>query len=64
MSWNTVNNVVTSTIIKKNYQDKVAENVANGTNINMYYWIDIPLQQAGDYTSTIYIKAVETGTPP
>lgn len=64
MSWNTENNVVTSINMTNNYQDKVAENVANGTDINMYYWIDIPLQRAGDYTSTIYIKAVETGTPP
>ena len=67
MSWNTVNNVAASINMTNNYQDKVAENVANGTetNITMYYWLDIPTaQRAGDYNTTIYIKAVETGTLP
>jgi len=64
MSWNTLNNVATSVNMTNNYQDKVAENVAPETDINMYYWMDIPLQRAGDYTSAIYIKAVEIGNLP
>ena len=56
--------VCISIIIITARKDKVAENVASGTDINMYYWIDIPSQRAGTYTSTIYIKAVETGISP
>jgi subtilisin family serine protease len=40
-------------------------NLSAGTNKNIYYWISIPEnQQAGDYNTTFYIKAVETGTSP
>ena len=40
-------------------------NISAGTNKNIYYWISIPeSQQAGDYSTTFFIKAVETGTSP
>jgi len=40
-------------------------NITPGTNKNIYYFISIPESQgAGDYLTTFFIKAVETGTLP
>jgi len=40
-------------------------NISPGTNKNIYYYISIPeIQKAGDYSTTFYIKVVETGTLP
>ena len=40
-------------------------NISAGTNENIYYFISIPeSQQAGVYSTTFFIKAVETGTSP
>ena len=40
-------------------------NVPPNTEKNLYYWISVPSnQEAGTYTSTIFIKAVKTGTSP
>ena len=40
-------------------------NVSPSTNKSIYYFISIPeAQQAGDYSTTFFIKAVETGTLP
>ena len=40
-------------------------NLSPSTNKNIYYWISVPeSQKAGNYNTTIYIKAVETGSSP
>ncbi len=61
MSWFNANNSASSYQMLKNYQNNVS-NIAPGTNVSLYYWLDIPMGQAGgDYNTTINIKAVEIG---
>ncbi len=64
MTWNKVNNVAASLAITKTYSS-VETNVTPNTNVTIYYWIGTPsAQRAGNYNTTIYVKAVETGTSP
>ncbi len=52
-------------ILTNDYVTPYFSNVSAGTDKNIYYWISIPeSQRAGDYTTTFFIKAVETGTLP
>ena len=40
-------------------------NVPPGSTKDVYFWISIPASQwSGTYTNSIYVKAVETGSPP
>jgi len=59
MTWYNSSVSSSSIPVTKNYSI-VATNVASGTNISMYYWIDIPQVKAGDYNTTIFILANET----
>lgn len=54
------------TILTNNYGvTPYFSNVIPGTNKSIYYFISIPQsQRAGDYSTTFYIKAVETGALP
>ena len=56
----------TETVLTNSYgATPYFSNIAPGTSENIYYWISIPeSQQAGDYSTTFFIKAVETGTSP
>ncbi|MFH1947221.1 MAG: M6 family metalloprotease domain-containing protein [Candidatus Magasanikbacteria bacterium] len=64
MSWYNQNNSTSSYQMLNDYQDKIL-NISSGTNTSSYYWLDIPSgQYAGNYETTIYIKAVEMGTSP
>ncbi|MCH8329124.1 MAG: hypothetical protein IIB81_01885 [Nanoarchaeota archaeon] len=64
MTWKKIDDAATSASVTKTYSSVEAD-VAKNTEVPMYYWIDLPTgQHAGDYTSTIFIKAVETGTLP
>ena len=57
MKWNEINSPGDS--ITSTYS-LIMENIGIG-NYDIYYWLDIPLSQyAGNYDTTIYIKAVET----
>lgn len=65
MSWYNESIVGNSILMGKNYSLATATEIPSDTNISSYYWLDIPLAQyAGEYNTTIYIKAVETGTSP
>ena len=64
MSWLDSNDSISSQIMSTTFQVNIS-NISPGTNISSYYWLDIPQNQAGgDYNTTIFIKAVETGTSP
>jgi len=59
-----INATVNSTPIQTVYNatNPLATNLTANTNTTVYYWINIPNPRAGDYNSTISIKAEETGT--
>ncbi len=62
MSWYNLNDSINSYQMLNGYQNNIG-NISPDTNISSYYWLDIPLgQYAGEYNTTIYIKAVETKT--
>ncbi|MEW6295192.1 MAG: S8 family serine peptidase [Candidatus Diapherotrites archaeon] len=64
MSWNSTNNPLTATNMTTSY-NLIQSNIAPDTNVNLYYWLDIPVGKiAGAYSSTISIKAVKTGSSP
>ena len=64
MSWATVNNPAYSIPMSEGYA-LVASNVAPGTNVAMYYWIDIPPgQDVTVYSAGVGIKAVSAGELP
>ena len=64
MSWLDSNNSVSSHLMLTTFQDNVS-NILSGTNVSVYYWLDLPQSQTGgDYNTTIFIKAVETGGLP
>jgi hypothetical protein len=54
------------TILTNNYgTTPYFSNLAPGTSKNIYYFISIPQsQRAGDYSTTFFVKAVETGALP
>ncbi|MEK6876939.1 MAG: S8 family serine peptidase, partial [Nanoarchaeota archaeon] len=54
------------TILTTNYgTTPYFSNITPGINKSIYYFISIPKsQKAGDYSTTFFIKAVETGTLP
>lgn len=58
------NNTVEGAIqLNNTYGTAFLSNISPGTENNVYYWITIPDKQgAGNYNSTIYIKALGTGT--
>lgn len=61
MTWSTTNDVGTSQATTNVYSTPIATNVPSGTNITMYYWLDVPAgKAAGTYSASVYIKAVET----
>jgi len=64
MSWLDLNNSLSSHIMANNYDNNIS-NISSDTNVSVYYWLDIPQNQTGgDYSTTIFIKAVETGISP
>jgi len=64
MSWFDSDNSISSHPMLTTFQDNIL-NIPSGTNVSVYYWLDIPQDQTGgDYNTTIFIKAVETGTSP
>ncbi|MCH7562074.1 MAG: S8 family serine peptidase, partial [Thaumarchaeota archaeon] len=64
MSWFDSDNSASSYIMSNNYGNNIPD-ISPNTNVSIYYWLDIPQDQTGgDYTTTIFIKAVETGTSP
>ena len=64
MSWLDTNNSASSNIMTNNYGDNLP-NISPNTNVSVYYWLDIPIDQTGgNYNTTIFIKAVETGVLP
>ncbi|MBI2452370.1 S8 family serine peptidase [Candidatus Pacearchaeota archaeon] len=64
MSWLDSNNSLNSYVMSKNYNNNIS-NILPGTNVSVYYWLDIPQgQTGGDYNTTIFIKAVKIGTSP
>jgi hypothetical protein len=61
MKWNEINSPGDS--ITSTYS-LIMGNIGIG-DYDIYYWLDIPsAQYAGNYNTTIYIKAVETGISP
>ncbi|MFH1947406.1 MAG: hypothetical protein ABIJ23_04610 [Candidatus Magasanikbacteria bacterium] len=67
MKWYNESNLGSAFVMQTTYQnDSKISDIAPDTNVSAYYWLTIPPgQSAGtDYTSTIYIKAVEMGTSP
>lgn len=61
MKWNEINSPGDS--ITSTYS-LIMEDIGIG-DYDIYYWLDIPLAQyAGNYETTIYIKAVESGISP
>ena len=64
MSWLDSNNSIISFNMSTTFQDNIS-NISPNTNVSIYYWLDIPTDQTGgSYSTTISIKAVETGTSP
>jgi len=61
MTWSTVNNANTSIPVNGTYDSgyPVAIDASPGTNITMYYWLDVPVgKTAGTYSAPLYIKAL------
>jgi hypothetical protein len=68
-SYSSTNSSVPSDIkssLTTSYNDnKIANNVTNGTNIYLKYFLNISTSQGkGQYTNTVYFKAVKSGTIP
>lgn len=61
MSWFDANSSASSYIMANNYGNNIS-NISSGTNVSVYYWLDIPADQTGgSYNTTIYIKAIKAG---
>ncbi len=66
MSSATINATVNATPLQGFYNstNSIAKNLTPNNNATVYYWISIPNPRAGNYSSTISIKAVEAGSAP
>lgn len=62
MTWVNINDVAMSVPVTKEYR-LVQTNVTPSTDIDVYYWIDIPsAHRAGDYNTTITIRVSESSS--
>lgn len=64
LTFSNQSNDVATTIPLSSAYKLVRNNIFPGTNVTIWFWLNVPPVYAGVYNGTIYIEGVETGAPP